>query len=56
VLDRLIGTAVVLIVVALALPTVATFALAAVPSLMSLVVFLAIVRLAWPVPRRRRRR
>ncbi len=51
-MDRLIGTVVLLIGVALLLPTVATFAVAAVPSLIALLFALGLVRLALR-PRRR---
>ncbi len=53
-MDRLIGTIIVLILIALLLPTLAAWAVAAVPSLIALVVALSVIRLALPPPRRRR--
>jgi len=52
--DRLIGTAVLLLVAIVVLPAVARLAQAAVPALVSVIFLLALVRLALPPSRRRR--
>ncbi len=51
-MDRLLGTAVLLVVVIVALPTVAHLAQATVPALVSLIVLLGVLRLALPSSRR----
>ena len=51
---RLLGTVVLLIVVCLIAPILAAAAQAAVPFLLSVLLFLFIARLAWPSPRNRR--
>ena len=53
-MDRLLGTAVLLLVAILVLPVVARLVGAAVPALVSVIVLLAVVRLALPPGRRRR--
>ncbi len=53
-MTRLTGIVVLLLVVCLAAPALAKAAQAAVPALVSLVVFLGIARLAFPPHRRRR--
>lgn len=53
-MSRLIGYVVVLIVALLMLPAIARAAQAAVPLLLSVLVFLGIAKLAWPTSRRRR--
>lgn len=50
-MDRLIGTAALLLALAVALPVVAEIAWGAVPALASLLVLLVIVRWLWPVRR-----
>lgn len=52
-MTRLIGIVVLLLVVCLAAPALAKAAQAAVPVLVSLLVFLGLARLAWPSSRRR---
>ncbi len=51
-LSRLFGTVALLVVLCFALPVIADAAAAAVPSLLSLLVLLAIVRLARPPSKR----
>lgn len=53
-MDRLIGTAVLLLGLVIALPAIAALAQTAVPALISLLVLLGIVRLLLP-PRPRRK-
>lgn len=53
-MSRLIGTVAGLLVLVVALPTLAEWSQAAVPVLASLLVLLGIVRLALPPQRRRR--
>ncbi len=48
------GTVVGLLALVVALPAIAQAAQAAVPALISVLVFLGIVNLAWPTRRRRR--
>ena len=50
-MNRAIGTVVILIIGALVLPAIAT---AAVPALISTLVLLALLRVAWPPSRHRR--
>lgn len=52
-MDRLIGTAVLLLALVVALPALATLAQTAIPALIGLVVLLGITKLAWPIRRRR---
>jgi hypothetical protein len=53
-MDRLIGLVVVLLLVVVALPIVAGYAAGAVPALLSLLVFLGVLRLFLPARSRRR--
>lgn len=53
-MNRATGTVVAALVVVLVLPVVAGAAQAAVPFLLSVLLFLFIARLAWPSPRNRR--
>jgi hypothetical protein len=53
-MDRLLGTIVGLVILVIALPTIAVLAQGALPALVSLVVLLGFVRLLLP-PRSRRR-
>ncbi len=52
-MGRVLGTVAWLLVGVLLLPQVAQAAQAAVPALVSLLIFLGVVRLAWPTRRRR---
>ena len=52
-MNKLIGTVAGLLVLIVVLPTVAELAQAAVPALVSVLVFLGLVRLALPPSRRR---
>lgn len=52
-MNRLLGTAALLVVMIVALPAVARLAQAAVPALVSVIVFLGVARLLWPSRRRR---
>jgi hypothetical protein len=47
-MDRLIGTIVGLVILVIALPTVAVLTQGALPALVSLLVLLGFVRLLWP--------
>jgi len=51
--NRLLGTAVLLVVVIVALPAVARLAQTVVPALVSVIVFLGVARLLWPSRRKR---
>lgn len=51
-MDRLIGTIVGLVILVIALPTVAVLAQTMLPALVSLLVLLGAVRLLWPSRRR----
>jgi len=51
-MSRLLGTAVLLLVLCFAAPAIAQAARAAVPSLASVVLFLVVLRLVWPARRR----